>query len=102
MTDSIVLERDGAITKVLLNRPQAFNAFDFEMIERFSSCLMDLAVDDNVRGLVITGAGKAFCAGGDLKWALAFPQGPAAAFHALAARLHLAIVEMQRIRLRPQ
>jgi 2-(1,2-epoxy-1,2-dihydrophenyl)acetyl-CoA isomerase len=82
----------------LLSRPEAFNAFDFDMIERFSNCLISLAADESVRGLVITGVGKAFSAGGDLKWALAFPQGPAAAFHTLASRLHLAMVEIRRMR----
>jgi 2-(1,2-epoxy-1,2-dihydrophenyl)acetyl-CoA isomerase len=42
--------------------------------------------------------GKAFCAGGDLKWALGFSVRPGAAFHALASQFHLAILEIRRMK----
>src|SRR4030042_169058 len=98
MTKSIRLRRDGGIVEVLLNRPEAFNAFDLDMIELFAKYLISLAMDDSVSVLIISGEGKAFCAGGDLKWALNFPSGPAAAFHELAARYHQAILEIFRMR----
>lgn len=63
----------------------------------FASNLISLASDQGVRGVLIAGEGKAFCAGGDLKWALAFPGGPPAAFHELAARFHQAILEIRRM-----
>ena len=56
-----------------------------------------LAVDDNVRGVVISGEGKGFCAGGDIKWVSEFPLGPSAAFHKLAASFHQAILEIRRM-----
>ena len=83
---------------MLLNRPEAFNAFDLDMIELFAKYLINLAMDDSVSVLVISGEGKAFCSGGDLKWALNFPNGPAVAFHELAARYHQAILEILRMR----
>jgi len=45
-----------------------------QMAEGFAADLISLAADREVRGIIISGQGKAFCAGGDLKWALAFPQ----------------------------
>jgi 2-(1,2-epoxy-1,2-dihydrophenyl)acetyl-CoA isomerase len=81
MTEPIRLKKEGGVVEVLLNRPEAFNAFDLDTIEVLEKCLIRLAMDDSVSALVISGEGKAFCAGGDLKWALDFPSGPAAAFH---------------------
>jgi 2-(1,2-epoxy-1,2-dihydrophenyl)acetyl-CoA isomerase len=98
MAESIKLKKDGEVTEVLLNRPEAFNAFDLDMIESLENCLIHLAADDSVSALVISGEGKTFCAGGDLKWALNFPGGAAAAFHELAARYHQAIMEIRRMR----
>jgi 2-(1,2-epoxy-1,2-dihydrophenyl)acetyl-CoA isomerase len=98
MTKSIRLRKDGGIVEMLLNRPEAFNAFDLDMIELFAKYLINLAMDDSVSVLVISGEGKAFCSGGDLKWALDFPNAPAVAFHELAARYHQAILEIVRMR----
>jgi 2-(1,2-epoxy-1,2-dihydrophenyl)acetyl-CoA isomerase len=98
MTEPIRLKKEGGIVEVLLNRPEAFNAFDLDMIELLEKCLISLAMDDSVSVLVISGEGRAFCAGGDLRWALNFPGGPAAAFHELAARYHQAILEILRMR----
>jgi len=92
----IARDVDGIVT-LLLNRPETFNAFDMDGIGHVAATLITLSADRNVRGIIISGEGKAFCAGGDLKWALAFPQGPSAAFHELAARFHQAILEIRRM-----
>jgi 2-(1,2-epoxy-1,2-dihydrophenyl)acetyl-CoA isomerase len=97
MTEPVLVKREGEIAEVRLNRPQVFNALDFDLMRELSRQLVSLAVDDDVRGVVISGEGKAFCAGGDLKWALGWPHGVPAAFHELAARLHQAIVEIRRM-----
>ena len=77
MAESIELRKDGEIAEVLLNRPETFNAFDLDMVELFSKCLIHLAGDDSVSVVVISGKGRAFCAGGDLKWVSSFTGGPA-------------------------
>lgn len=97
MSESVMVRMEGRTAVLMLNRPVAYNAFDGEMLTSFADSLTRLATDDAVRAIVISGEGKAFCAGGDLKWALAYPRGPAAAFHELAARFHLGIVEIRRM-----
>src|SRR4030042_406180 len=97
MNDTIGFTQDGKIAKILLNRPKAFNAFDLDMIECLTAHLIRIALDNAIRGVVISGEGKAFCAGGDMRWVFGFPQGPPAAFHELAARFHQAVLEIRRM-----
>lgn len=97
MSDSVIVKKEDHVAVITLNRPAAFNAFDLDMLDAFAATLITLATDTTVRAIVIGGAGKAFCAGGDLKWALSFPRGAGAAFHELAALFHLGIVEIRRM-----
>ena len=97
MSVPVTITQDEGIAKVILNRPAVFNAFDYDMVEHFARHVVMLAVDDNVRGVVISGEGKGFCAGGDIKWVSEFPLGPSAAFHKLAASFHQAILEIRRM-----
>jgi len=75
-TDEPLLHRArdarGVVT-LTLNRPQAFNALSDAMLEALQTELDTLAVDESVRVLVIAAAGKAFCAGHDLKEMRAAP-----------------------------
>jgi 2-(1,2-epoxy-1,2-dihydrophenyl)acetyl-CoA isomerase len=98
MSKLIDVKKDGAIAVVALNRPDAYNAFDYNLVSQLTSRLTTLAGDDSVSGVVVTGRGKAFCAGGDLKWALGYPARPGAAFHTLASQFHLAITEIRRMK----
>ena len=97
MSALIGVTLDRQVAQVVLNRPAAYNAFDYEMISQLGEHMMALAGDKDVRAVVISGNGKAFCAGGDLKWALGNSTRPAAAFHELAGRFHLAILEIRRM-----
>ena len=90
MTESVKITRDAEIACVVLNRPQAFNAIDHDLVASFASQLITLATDPEVRGVVISGAGKAFCAGGDLKYFLGSPRarpGPSMRWPAISTRL---------------
>lgn len=69
--DHIIYEKDGAIAKLTLNRPEALNAFSVPMIKSWAEYLQDAQDDPNIRVVVVTAAGKAFCAGGDVKSMLA-------------------------------
>lgn len=97
MSELVTVKKEGSIAVMMLNRPDAYNAFNDEMLVALADALTRLAVDNAVRGIVISGEGKAFCAGGDLKWALGFERGAPAAFHELAARFHQGIVEIRRM-----
>ena len=67
MTDQTVLyESQGAVAVITLNRPQALNSFTRAMHRELWSALDRIEADKSVRALVITGAGRGFCAGADL------------------------------------
>jgi enoyl-CoA hydratase/carnithine racemase len=59
------LDEDGIAT-LTLDRPEALNAFDVTMARELEQAFLDAAADDSVRAIVVTGAGRAFCAGMDL------------------------------------
>jgi len=62
----IIHYRNGAVN-IVLNRPKALNALTFEMLEQLRVKLEEFDDDSNVHIIVITGNGRAFCSGGDLK-----------------------------------
>ena len=67
-TDDILFGREGGVGTVLLNRPQALNAFTLGMYRRFDPMLREFARDPAVRAVLVEGAGeRAFCAGGDVR-----------------------------------
>lgn len=63
--------KESGVALVTLNRPTSFNAINLDLARDFSRALQEAEEDDRVRVLVITGSGKAFCAGGDLAWLMA-------------------------------
>jgi 2-(1,2-epoxy-1,2-dihydrophenyl)acetyl-CoA isomerase len=65
--DTITLETKDGVATLTLNRPDAYNAFNDAMGEEVVDALGQAARDDAVRALLLTGAGKAFCSGQDLK-----------------------------------
>lgn len=64
--DHIRVDREDAIGTLTLNRPEKLNAFAGIMRVEIAEALNELERDDAVRVIVITGAGRAFCAGGDV------------------------------------
>jgi 2-(1,2-epoxy-1,2-dihydrophenyl)acetyl-CoA isomerase len=65
---TVTLTRDGSVGTVTLNRPEKLNAFDGAMGDRIVAAIRELAADPAIRVLVITGAGRAFCAGADVEY----------------------------------
>src|SRR6266852_3508370 len=63
----ILVEKTGELALVTLNRPKAMNALSRELRVAIAETFDDLEADPNVRVAILTGAGKAFCAGLDLK-----------------------------------
>lgn len=71
-TEPVLLINDaGGVRTLTLNRPAAFNSFTLGLKSALLAALADAAIDPTVRAMVITGAGRAFCAGQDLKEHLA-------------------------------
>lgn len=67
MADTILITRDGPAAIVTLNRPEAMNALSKAMRRSLHDAITALNRDDSVRAIVLTGAGRAFTAGLDLK-----------------------------------
>lgn len=63
---NIFLEKQEGIAKITLNRPEKLNAWSLQMGEEFLQALSEIENDPEVRVVVITGAGRAFCAGADI------------------------------------
>jgi methylglutaconyl-CoA hydratase len=68
MADNLIVEKHGAVATVTLNRPELRNAFDDVLISSLTEAFSDIEKDESVRAMVLTGSGKAFCAGADLNW----------------------------------
>jgi 2-(1,2-epoxy-1,2-dihydrophenyl)acetyl-CoA isomerase len=66
MTD-LLESRDGAVVTLTLNRPDRMNAFSDDMLRAFIETLGRLGADPEVGAIVLTGMGRGFCAGGDVK-----------------------------------
>jgi 2-(1,2-epoxy-1,2-dihydrophenyl)acetyl-CoA isomerase len=64
--DQILVERDGAISRIILNRPDKLNALTAVMSDEMAEAFERAGDDDEVRAVVLTGAGRGFCAGQDL------------------------------------
>lgn len=67
MSDEILVTRDGPVAIVTLNRPDRMNAVHYAMMVELADRLEALEGDDEVGAVVLTGAGRGFCAGGDVK-----------------------------------
>ena len=66
MTDGLRVEVDGPVATLTLDRPAALNALTVQVKVALCDALESLAVDRSVRAVILTGAGRAFCAGQDL------------------------------------
>ena len=63
----LLVEKSDEIATVTLNRPNAMNALSRELRAEIADAVENLEADPGVRALILTGAGRAFCAGLDLK-----------------------------------
>jgi len=97
MNELVKLDMIEGIARITLNQPKAYNVFSLDMIQLLSERLIELAMNKNAGGVIITGEGKAFCAGADLKWLSGFEKSYGEAFHEMAAKYHQAILEIRRM-----
>jgi enoyl-CoA hydratase len=66
MSDAVLIEEDGPVRILTMNRPEALNAFDGELHHALPDALHEVSDDPKVRAVVLTGAGRAFSAGGNI------------------------------------
>jgi 2-(1,2-epoxy-1,2-dihydrophenyl)acetyl-CoA isomerase len=97
MDDLVSCEVIQGTAKIILNRLNVYNAFNLDMIHLLSQRLVELALDKSASCVIITGQGKAFCAGADLGWISAGGKSYGEAFHELAVPYHQAILEIKRM-----
>lgn len=71
MSNTLQLSRNGYLGIITFNRPDVFNSFNKELALGIQKALTDYANDANIRAIMLTGNGKAFCAGQDLQEAVA-------------------------------
>jgi len=62
----LIYQKDGYIARIILNRPEKYNAFSLPMIRKWAEALQDAQEDQTIRVIVVTAKGKAFSAGGDI------------------------------------
>lgn len=65
--ETIIFQNEANIATITLNRPERMNALNYNVIEELVRALEECEYDDDIRAAVITGAGRAFCAGDDLR-----------------------------------
>lgn len=65
---TLIVERTGHVLHVQLNRPEVHNALDGETIEELTRCFASIRAGGRARAVLLSGAGRSFCAGADLSW----------------------------------
>jgi 2-(1,2-epoxy-1,2-dihydrophenyl)acetyl-CoA isomerase len=101
MISPLLLERNGDVATLTLNRPDALNTLDFGLMDALVDAAAQVAADDSLRVVVLRGAGKHFMAGGDLRtFANELGKSPEqrdAGFRKVIGRLHSAIEQFHRM-----
>jgi 2-(1,2-epoxy-1,2-dihydrophenyl)acetyl-CoA isomerase len=93
--EAVLIAREGAVAILTLNRPEAANSIDAPLARAMREAVEALDRDPSVRALVIEGAGKMFCGGGDLASFAKEERGAAAYVEGLIADLHAALQALE-------
>ena len=96
MADDVLLETQGSVATIRLNRPDAANALTLSMCNELLRVAIQCDEDPSVRAIVVTGAGKLFCAGGDLASFATMGDGIGAGLKEMTTYLHGAISRLTR------
>jgi enoyl-CoA hydratase len=78
LPDELIVEADGPVRTVVLNRPDELNAVNRSLHRALAVVWRQLAADREAKVVILTGAGRAFSAGGDLEWIVSFLEDPVA------------------------
>jgi len=98
MSEALLLfERDGAVARLTLNRPQAGNAVDMDLARALLEAAIECDSDPSIRCVTLTGAGKAFCTGGDIALMARSGDKVGAVIGELAGTAHFAMSRFARM-----
>lgn len=64
---NLIFSSTGTIAKIVLNRPEAMNALNGDLVQELTELFDQVSQDETIRAVILTGAGRAFCSGGDVK-----------------------------------
>lgn len=95
--ECLIVEKKEEICTITLNRPNSYNALDFTILPELEHCLDDCGNDPNIHVVVLTGAGAAFCSGGDIVLFDSHPKGAPYVCHELTKNLNRIIIELRRM-----
>jgi len=94
---NVLLTKEGSAAVIKMNRPTAFNALDFDMLEGLIPALEVCSDDADVKAVILTGEGKLFCSGGDLALAKQYLSDNTDLFGQLTKGLNRLIQELRTI-----
>jgi 2-(1,2-epoxy-1,2-dihydrophenyl)acetyl-CoA isomerase len=96
--ESILFFYHDSIVTITFNRPAVLNAIDLNTAETLYRQLTEAERNPEIRAVILTGRGRAFCAGGDLRFALAInPRTPGDSFLVLTHTLHASILKLRQM-----
>ncbi len=95
--EPLLVTIDGSVATLTLNRPAVGNAIDLPLAQALMRAAIRCDQDDSIRCVVLTGAGRLFCAGGDLSSFASAGDQVSAFLSELAGTLHIAISRLQRM-----
>jgi 2-(1,2-epoxy-1,2-dihydrophenyl)acetyl-CoA isomerase len=94
---TLLFERDGSIAKLTLNRPDLGNAIDLSLAKGLMKAAISCDEDDSIGCVVLTGAGRFFCTGGDVGEFVSAGDAVPSLLKELTAYLHMAIARLARM-----
>jgi enoyl-CoA hydratase len=83
LPDELIVESDGPIRTVIINRPAELNAVNKGLHWALANVWRQLSADAEARVVILTGAGRTFCAGGDFEWISSFLDDPVARYESI-------------------
>lgn len=99
MYRTLILENQDGVFTLILNQPQNRNALSYEMAEEFQKVIGELLENEQARGLVLTGAGPAFCAGGDFQSIISEFTRPAVELKPRLRRFYSRFLSLKQLRI---
>jgi 2-(1,2-epoxy-1,2-dihydrophenyl)acetyl-CoA isomerase len=96
--ENIIFEKAGAVGKIKLNRPKDFNSVNFTMISEMVKALEYCSEDNRIKSVILTGEGKAFCSGGDIRvFTEYFETDPSEPFRQIIKLVNAAVILLRRM-----